>query len=177
MRTQASTNLILVAHCLLCVVSCAVVPVPEVESRNRPTAVSKPQRTEGSAKVIPPVFESAQQLPDRKTPESADETVVRTRAKARWALLLEKKLQDSYAYVSPAYAKLTPYSMYASGINPDAWKKATVASTICAVETCEVIVNVTIKIALPRIGLVDHESLIRERWVLANGQWWFVPAT
>jgi hypothetical protein len=175
MLTQFKVNLITIACCLSFLTACATTPVPSAAPATPPRLPSKLQGVEDPNRPIPEVFESSQPLPVRKTPESADEATVRGRAQTRWDLLIAKKLQDAYGYISPSYTKLIPYSIYAAGINSDAWRKANVAQALCTPEVCEVFVNVGVKISVGRLGLVDHESLVREKWIRTNGQWWFVP--
>ena len=111
------------------------------------------------------------------TRQKAEETVA-ARAQARWDLLIEGRLESAYEYLSPGYRQVTPFPHYRNSVKGvGLWKTAQIRQVECEAETCEVQVDLTMQIQLPRMrSPARTQSVVVERWIKgADGVWGYLP--
>ncbi len=102
------------------------------------------------------------------------------RAQARWDALLAGDYESAHAYLSPG----TRSRLSATDFEIE-WKLRKIRYTSAAYQdhqcesdnACTVRVVVGYSITAPVRGLDKWEStsLVQERWVRTQGQWWFLP--
>lgn len=112
-------------------------------------------------------------------PEKAGSpAVLKDRVEARWSLLVQGKLVEAYAYLSPAAREVTSRDEYIGSIKPGMWRSGTVEKLACAGEDELCTVDVSVKYVFKPRGAAVIESVrtIKETWRKVGGEWWFVPA-
>ncbi len=105
--------------------------------------------------------------------------VVASRAQARWDALIRGDLKTAYTYLSPGYRKAKSFERYKRTIfGVGKWKSAQVGKVECLQpDVCRVWVNVGVRLQVPRRGEpIESVNPVLERWILRDGQWWYVPA-
>lgn len=104
---------------------------------------------------------------------------VKSRAADRWQALIERRFSDAYAYLSPGYRELTSNDQYigAMSTRPVKWERADISEASCESEVCEVKILMTYSLTLPQpgVGRVSSISMIDERWLNIDGQWYHLP--
>ncbi|PKM10012.1 MAG: hypothetical protein CVV13_14635 [Gammaproteobacteria bacterium HGW-Gammaproteobacteria-3] len=103
---------------------------------------------------------------------------VETRVQNRWQDLIENKHQSVYTYFVGSYKAMVSEQDYLKTVNPRIqWKSVDITRTRCSQDTCDV--HVTAKYHMPpQFGLpqgVDASSMIVEKWLRKDGEWWFIP--
>lgn len=98
------------------------------------------------------------------------EQQVMSRVQQRWNLLLAKDLDKAYEYLSPAARLTMSKEVYRLRVNPTFWRGAKVKSAACRDEVCDVQVELNIMV-LPNLPV---DQVVEEKWILDQGQWWFV---
>ncbi len=94
----------------------------------------------------------------------------RARANERWALIKEKRFEQAHAYFSPASAQgFTPEMLSINIRNLNA-SEGTVDRVECTEEKCEVWVNVSITLRIPRVGNKQQLVPLREDWVIEKNE-------
>ena len=102
------------------------------------------------------------------------------RAVERWDYLIGGKFDDAYEMLSPGYRQTHDKKEYGDILRdrPVRWTKATYLDHICATEDlCTLRVNVSFELMLPAVGTVPSENIVEEKWLKADGEWFFFPAS
>ncbi len=133
-------------------------------------AATAPTRPEASS----PVAAAA-----ATTGEAADAVVTR-RAKARWDALINKDYGTAYEMLTPGTRATTPRADYVRGLLGVniVWTGANVEAVECGEpEVCEAHVKVTytLRSGQPGVGKLTGFDVVNERWLLSDGQWYFLP--
>ncbi len=106
-------------------------------------------------------------------------TGIEQRAQARWDAVLSRDLDSAYQYFSPGYRSAHSRVDYevALRMRRVAWTSAEVLESSCEADACTVSVNVGYRVAQPVPGIPKWESksIVKERWVRTQGEWWYVP--
>ena len=98
------------------------------------------------------------------------------RAEARWELLVQGKVAEAYAYLSPATRKVTSLEKYSGGIKPGIWRSGTVSKVSCtAEEVCSVEVDVKYAFKPRSAPILESVTVLKETWRKVAGEWWLVP--
>lgn len=102
---------------------------------------------------------------------------VKSRAEARWALLVSGELKKAYDFLSPGQRAVTTAEQYAGSIKVGLWREAKVVSADCPDESnlCKVSVNVKYTFAKGK-GAFENERGLVEKWRHDDGKWWFVES-
>lgn len=102
------------------------------------------------------------------------EDVVRERAQARWNLLLAGKLDEAYAYLSPASrVVVSPQRFRSSFGGVVSWQSAEVHKVECKqTDRCTVSITVRYRPLLRGGSLSNIETSVEEIWLHDGGQWW-----
>lgn len=98
------------------------------------------------------------------------EAIVKERSQARWDALVADKLDVAYGYYSPASRSVMSLQDFIRSIKSGFWKAARVDEVECQGEdSCEVGVTIEYQIQGARA-----KTPLRESWIRADGQWWYV---
>lgn len=104
---------------------------------------------------------------------------VESRAQARWDAVISGDYPSAYALYSPGFRSSTSavdfeISMRMRRVN---WISAQVQSAECTASACTVEVKVGYRVAAPVPGMTrwENSQVVHERWVMTEGQWWFLP--
>lgn len=110
--------------------------------------------------------------------KAGDSAALESRAEARWNLLVQGKVAEAYAYLSPAARDVTSLEEYVGGIKSGLWRSGTVTKVACAGEDELCTVSVDVKYVFKPRGAAVIESVrtVNETWRKVGGEWWFVPA-
>jgi hypothetical protein len=99
-----------------------------------------------------------------------DEEVVKERSQARWDAMVKGDFMAGYQYLSPAGKSVYSEEQYEGGYKRDFWTAAHVEKVECVtVELCEADVRIAYK-----LGAMEMQAPLREKWVKQDSQWWFV---
>ena len=101
------------------------------------------------------------------------------RAIERWNLLIERKAEQAYDYLSPGKRAIEKRDDYAAAMNgrPVRWQKATFLSKTCAKEdTCTITMQVDVEVPMMGgSGLASSLGFPQETWIRgADGVWYFL---
>ena len=107
------------------------------------------------------------------------EAEVSRRAVERWDAIIAGDFSSAFGFFSPGMRKIVPFEYYrskAEGAVTD-WVKARVESVACEFDVCALAVRVTFvyKGGLDLMKDQTSSSLIREKWLFSDGEWWLVP--
>ncbi len=107
-------------------------------------------------------------------------TVVQQRAAERWKLLIADQPIKAYDYQTPGYRSIHTLDQYVAfvGTSKVKWKDVKVVRGQCDAEICTVnlIVDATVPAVLAQTPHdLKLQSPIVERWIVSDGQWYFLP--
>ena len=100
--------------------------------------------------------------------ESPEQATMR-RSQERWDALLAMDFAKAYTYISPAGKSKFSAEDFSKRINGQYWRGTKAKSVVCEPEICTVSLDFHYDLA----GNKLHQ-VIREKWILDNGAWWFV---
>lgn len=105
---------------------------------------------------------------------------VKQRAIRRWEMLIDKRYEEAYAYLSPGYREVRPLADYVKIMQgrPVQWTRVHHKSSKCDAESCIVDIEVHAQFEMPvmRVGTVDTLTVLTENWILSDGEWYLVPS-
>jgi hypothetical protein len=105
-----------------------------------------------------------------QSPPEVKKEVVTARANARWQALLRGDLAAAYEYLSPGSKAATSLDLYKGKHKVGMYRAATIESVVCEVNACTVTLSLTYDYQRTK-GIVTPLS---ERWVISDGQAWYV---
>ncbi len=103
-------------------------------------------------------------------PAEVKRDAVAARAKARWEALIKADLDGAYAFLSPASRATMPLDLYKAKHRVGMYRAVDIDAVSCQGDACTVNLRVT----------YDHKRLkgtkvpLVEKWVITEGQAWFV---
>ena len=101
------------------------------------------------------------------------------RAQDRWDALLAGDFETAYGFYSPGYRSSRSVFDLAFEIRSRRvqWVSAEYRDHSCDERVCTVNFEVGFKVIKPVRGLPEWESssLVDEKWVKTEGQWWYLP--
>jgi len=104
---------------------------------------------------------------------------VATRAQARWDAVTQGDFATAYQYLAPGYRSSVSSVQYQRSLLTQKvhWTGAKVIDSDCSDNTCKVSISLDFEVVKPVPGLnkYDGTQKISEDWILADGQWWYVP--
>jgi hypothetical protein len=104
------------------------------------------------------------------SPAQVKQDAVKARVLARWDLLIKHDLDAAYQFLSPASRDTMSLQSWKGRTRPLGWRKVEVDSIACEGEVCEVALRLTYDTRqIP--GIVTP---VREKWVIQDGQAWYV---
>lgn len=104
------------------------------------------------------------------SPAQAKRDAVAARAQERWNALIKGDLTAAYAYLSPASRATMPLDVYKAKHKVGLYRAAKIDAVDCDTDTCTVRMLVTYDFKKFK-GVV---SPLQEKWVITQGQAWFV---
>lgn len=99
---------------------------------------------------------------------------VMQRAKARLALVADKKYADAYDFLSPASKQTVKRERYADGLAARPIEAPELFSVKCNDDFCESSAYVKVKIEIPRVPARGVFTTLADRWVISNGEAWLL---
>lgn len=102
------------------------------------------------------------------------------RAVLRWNNLIGGKFDDAYEMLSPGYRQTHDKKEYGEILRnrPVRWTKATFVDHACeSKDVCTLRLNISFELMLPAVGTVPSENIVEEKWLNADGQWFFLPTS
>jgi len=104
------------------------------------------------------------------TPADVKKEAVTARVKARWDALIKPDLASAYTFLSPASRATMSFDQYKAKHKVGMYRAVSVDNVACEADRCTV--NLTLTYDYQRFkGMVTPLS---ERWIIAEGQAWFV---
>ena len=107
------------------------------------------------------------------------ESNIEDRVQARWDIVIKDDLAGAYEFLSPGYRSSVSSANYQRSLllSRVRWTNAEYMSSECEETACKVKVRVgfTISGALPGVNSYSNVHTVHESWVLADGEWYFVP--
>lgn len=115
------------------------------------------------------------------TSQTARDRALQERAQARWDALLAGDFDQAYAFLSPGYRSgisVTDFEIIFRTRKVQ-YTSAEYREHSCDEAVCTVKVFVGYKIHRPLTGMTEwtSTSLLEERWINSNGNWWYLPET
>jgi hypothetical protein len=103
-------------------------------------------------------------------PAEARREAVASRAKARWEALIKADVAGAYEFLSPASKATTPLDVYKAKHRVGLYRAVSVDGVNCEADVCTV--NLTLTYDFKRFKGV--RTPLVEKWVISQGQAWFV---
>jgi|CXWL01.1.fsa_nt_gi predicted small lipoprotein YifL len=131
----------------------------------------------GKGTVRPDATAASDSAPSsRGTPEER----VKHRAVTRWEMLIDKRYDEAYGFLSPGYREVRPREDYVKIMQgrPVQWTRVFHKDSKCDGESCIVDIEVHAQLEMPvmRVGTVDTLTVLKENWILSDGEWYLVPS-
>ncbi len=106
--------------------------------------------------------------------------IVRQRAVERWNLIAGQQLVKAYDYLSPGYRATHTLEQYIAFIATSRvrWKSATVDAVKCEEDVCSaklIVLSILPGAVLQRPSDMEYTAPVDEKWILSDGQWYFLP--
>ena len=121
---------------------------------------------------------AAAQTPRAASANPSD--AVKARSVKRWELLIDKRYEEAYAFLSPGYREVRPLADYVKIMQgrPVQWTRVHFKTAKCEPESCMVDMEVHAQFEMPvmRVGTVDTLTVLNENWILDDGEWFLVPS-
>lgn len=108
-----------------------------------------------------------------------DGKIAERRALERWELLIAKKAEKAYDYLSPGFRATKERDQYAQEMNnrPVRWTKVIPYQQACdKPDICILDLQVDYSTKMPGVGTdVTSVGFVRETWIRTKGQWYLLP--
>jgi hypothetical protein len=106
-------------------------------------------------------------------PADVKRDAVAQRAKARWDRLIARDLAGAYEYLSPASRATTPLEVYKAKHKVGMYRSVTVDDVNCEADACTVTLRLTYDFKRTK-GITTP---LTEKWIISQGQAWFVDGS
>jgi len=111
--------------------------------------------------------------------KDSGDRVIPERAQARWDALLAKNYAGAYAYATPGYRSSNSLTDFEIAVRSRRvqYTAAEYQEHRCEDAACTVKISVDYRVVRPVAGVPEWKSssVIEERWVYSDGEWWFLP--
>jgi hypothetical protein len=101
------------------------------------------------------------------------------RAQARWDALLGRDYAAAYAYATPGYRSSTSLTDFEIEVRSRrvSYTGAEYREHRCEDAACTVNISVEYTVVRPAAGIPEWQStsMVQERWIYSEGEWWFLP--
>jgi len=113
--------------------------------------------------------------------DAVDKAAVVARiAQSRWDALIRGDVEAAYNMMSPASRSMVSLEVFRKKASLVTWKAASIRKVDCSADDlCTTQVNATYAYQLRRGGVVkgvENEQVLTEKWLNADGGWWYVHA-
>lgn len=105
-----------------------------------------------------------------RAPEEDAAKVVSERARQRWDLIMKGRVDDAYAFLSPASRSTVSLEAFRKRSSGRWWRKLDIDKVDCRQDTCQV--RMTAEYDLYEIKGLKRS--IDEIWIRDAGTWWYV---
>lgn len=102
------------------------------------------------------------------------ENLAKARADERWRLIQEKKFDEAFAFFTEASQKNFSSQALAVGIRNMRFTGGKAEEATCTAEKCEVTVNVSITVRIPRVGNKQQVVPFKEVWIPEKGSLYLI---
>jgi hypothetical protein len=113
------------------------------------------------------------------TSTTARDREIEQRAQARWDALLAGDFDEAYSFASPGYRSANSAADFEISYRTRRmqYTSAEYQQHSCEEAVCTVSMLVGYRVVRPARGLDEWKStsMVEERWIETQGQWWFVP--
>ena len=106
----------------------------------------------------------------KDSPPEVKEQAVKARAQGRWGELIKGDLAGAYAYMSPATRATMPLDLYKAKHKVGMYRSVSVDSVECDAAVCTVKLQLTYDFK----GFKGIRTPLVEKWIIEQGQAWFV---
>jgi hypothetical protein len=166
---------IVLGFAVLSLTGCATTP-PATDQAPEPEPQAEAEGTAAPAGTEEPVAGTQEPALDGEPPEDH----VARRGRERWDHIAAAEYDLAYEYLSPGYRdkmSRTAYIVKLAGQRVR-WKDADFEKVECDPEICRVswVIHWTYNIPVRGAGAYDGEKPTVENWILADGEWYFVPS-
>lgn len=115
----------------------------------------------------------------RKDADADPMATLQERATARWQLLIDRKPEQAYAYLTPGYRSTRPLADYRGAPRNPAvqWTGISWHQAECEQpDSCQVRLLLDYQMAAPSAGNIPGIQELTERWLRLDGTWYHLPA-
>jgi len=105
-----------------------------------------------------------------ESPPDVKREAVSARAKARWEALIKADITQAYSYLSPASRATTPLDLYKAKHKLGLYRTVKVDDVKCDADICTVDLSLTYDFKQFK-GITTP---VTEKWVITQGQAWYV---
>ena len=140
------------------------IKTPSEQPQTAPAATSSPATGSSAVAATP------QAIVDKARWEAR----VLERARARWALIVEKRFDDAYNYLTETGKALLSKEQHAAQLDRFGYLDGVVDKAECSAAVCTVKARGTITIKIPRIGSRPQQLFLDESWVLIGDEMWLL---
>ena len=113
------------------------------------------------------------------TSPAARDKALQQRAQARWDALLAGDYATAYTYLSPGYRSGVTATDFEIGFRSRRvqYLSAEYRDNNCNETACTVRIMLGYKVVRPMEGVPEWKSssVVEERWIYSEGEWWFLP--
>ncbi len=168
------------ALALLCSVTLFVAPSLSVAEAPAVTpVVVEPvaQPPKDSAVATPPPVKSngvVAATPQAIVDKARWEARALERARERWKLIVEKRFDDAYSYLTETGRALLTKEQHAAQLDRFGYVDGAVDRAECSATVCTVKARGTITIKIPKIGSRPQQLFLDESWVLVGEEMWLL---
>jgi hypothetical protein len=108
----------------------------------------------------------------KQTPNkgSKPEEIVATRAQERRAAIMARQFEKAFSYNTPSAREMLPLEVFRTRLSGVSWNDFKVVKVACDLEVCDVSVKIDFFV-LPNL---PGSSVVEEKWILVDGEWWYV---
>lgn len=111
----------------------------------------------------------APSVPELVFEKAGWETLAKARADERWRLIQDKKYEEALALYTESSRKNFSALALATGVRNMRVIGGKAEEAVCSAEKCEVTVNLTISMRIPRVGNKQQVVPFKEVWVPEKG--------
>jgi hypothetical protein len=158
------------AALLLVIQGCAT----NIDTSPRPASakseVSAPNSVNAASSASVPAQPGGIAMPATKPSDAEMAELAKRLAKARWALITERKFEDTFDFLTPSSQLGLNRVDYGRRISTLRVKVANVQSAECQNDVCVVKLELSLSQVVPRVGEVPHILPSDERWSWADGR-------
>jgi hypothetical protein len=101
------------------------------------------------------------------------------RVQARWNALLAEDFETAYSFYSPGYRSANSLTDFELSIRlrKVQWQSAEYLEHSCEESLCTAKIKMGYRVASPVPGINEWKShsVIDEKWIKSDGQWWYLP--